>query len=406
MAITYTPNYQLAKPDRGTLEWDDEINGNFDILDITIKGLELVLLSHINNTNNPHQVTYTQVGAAPASHTHTKSSISDLETITTTPNPSAIPKSDSSGKLDLGWLKTGSGSGLDADTVDGLHATAFSIQQTISTTIPPNSTKWLRIAQSPVNIENCFGFFLASWKVSAQHGHVGFFAGCQYGHVNGTHLQQIFLSTYNDNAPHGIQQARIVYTPYYYNQYAYIELYCVNGNTTDSMTVEVKLLYPTKWSLLSPPPDGSIPENYITKSITFGYGIVTTGQIQSTIDQGTSPIVVTSTTICPNLNADKVDGYDASAFFLLGNTNQSINLFRALNQQIDTRSLELVYNTNGNLTTVYEKDGETTVKTTTLGYDSNGNLSTVTEQVGGRTITTTLNYDANGNLTGITRQVS
>jgi YD repeat-containing protein len=91
----------------------------------------------------------------------------------------------------------------------------------------------------------------------------------------------------------------------------------------------------------------------------------------------------------------------------LGANNQSINLFRALNQQIDTRSLELVYDTNdGNLTTVYEKDGETTVKTTTLEYDLNGNLSTVTEQVAGRTITTTLSYDTNGNLTGITRQVS
>jgi YD repeat-containing protein len=90
----------------------------------------------------------------------------------------------------------------------------------------------------------------------------------------------------------------------------------------------------------------------------------------------------------------------------LGANNQSINLFRALNQRIDTRSLELVYNTNGNLTTVYEKDGETTVKTTTLGYDSNGNLSTITEQVGGRTITTTLSYDTNGNLRSITRQVS
>jgi len=90
----------------------------------------------------------------------------------------------------------------------------------------------------------------------------------------------------------------------------------------------------------------------------------------------------------------------------LGVNNQSINLFRALNQQIDTRNLVLVYDTNGNLTTVYEKDGGTTVKTTTLEYDSNGNLSTITEQVGGRTITTTLSYDTNGNLTGMTRQVS
>jgi len=91
---------------------------------------------------------------------------------------------------------------------------------------------------------------------------------------------------------------------------------------------------------------------------------------------------------------------------LYGDSNQSINFFKALNQQIDTRSLELVYDASGNLTAVYEKDGETTVKTTSLEYDSNGNLSIITEQIGGRTITTTLSYDTNGNLTGITRQVS
>jgi len=90
----------------------------------------------------------------------------------------------------------------------------------------------------------------------------------------------------------------------------------------------------------------------------------------------------------------------------LGANNQSVNLFKALNQQIDTRSLELVYDESGNLVTVYEKDGETTVKTTTLEYDSSGNLSTITEQVGGKTITITLSYDTNGNLSVVSRQVS
>jgi len=105
---------------------------------------------------------------------------------------------------------------------------------------------------------------------------------------------------------------------------------------------------------------------------------------------------------------DNWDSIDSALYGKVnaGTTNQDVNLFRALNQAIDTRSLELVYDASGNLTTVYEKDSETTVKTTTLGYDSNGNLSTVTEQVGGKTITTTLSYDTNGNLTGITRQVS
>jgi len=271
MAIVYTPNYQLAKPDRGTPEWDDEINGNFDILDITIKGLELVLLSHINNTNNPHQVTYTQVGAAPTIHNHTGNQIT-----------SAVAEA------------------INADKVDGYDTSTSSTPNTVAVR-DDNGDLTARILTSTVE--------------------------------TGT-------------APISVSSITV----------------CTNLNADK----------------------------------VDGYDV----------GNSSGQIPLSNGALCTNLNSDKVDGYDASDFFLLGNTNQSINLFRALNQQIDTRNLVLVYDTSGNLTTVYEKDGETTVKTTTLTYDSNGNLSTVTEQVGGRTITTTLSYDTNGNLTGITRQVS
>ena len=33
MANTYTPNYNLAKPAKGDIDWDDELNGNFDTID-------------------------------------------------------------------------------------------------------------------------------------------------------------------------------------------------------------------------------------------------------------------------------------------------------------------------------------------------------------------------------------
>jgi hypothetical protein len=58
-------------------------------------------------------------------HTHTKSQITDLETITTTPTANAVPKADTSGKIALGWIPQGSGSNLDADKLDGLDSTAF-----------------------------------------------------------------------------------------------------------------------------------------------------------------------------------------------------------------------------------------------------------------------------------------
>lgn len=38
MANTYTPNYNLAKPAKGDLNWDDDLNGNFDILDTALYG--------------------------------------------------------------------------------------------------------------------------------------------------------------------------------------------------------------------------------------------------------------------------------------------------------------------------------------------------------------------------------
>lgn len=69
------------------------ITGKTNWYDTPSKTLE-DLNAHINNTNNPHNTTYSQVGAAPASHTHTPSQISPQ----------------------------GAGSGLDADLVDGLHA--------------------------------------------------------------------------------------------------------------------------------------------------------------------------------------------------------------------------------------------------------------------------------------------
>jgi len=51
------------------------ITGKANWYDAPSKTLE-DLNSHINNTNNPHNTTYAQVGAAPASHTHPPSQIS------------------------------------------------------------------------------------------------------------------------------------------------------------------------------------------------------------------------------------------------------------------------------------------------------------------------------------------
>lgn len=90
----------------------------------------------------------------------------------------------------------------------------------------------------------------------------------------------------------------------------------------------------------------------------------------------------------------------------LGANNQVVNLFKALNQQIDTRGVELTYDANGNLITVTEKDDATVIKTTSLSYNANSDLTTVTEQVSGKTVITTFTYDASGNLVSVSRSVA
>jgi hypothetical protein len=67
---TYTPNYNLYLPSEGETYWDDKLNNNFTIIDSTLHSLQVQINSHELRTDNPHQVTYEQVGAAPASHTH------------------------------------------------------------------------------------------------------------------------------------------------------------------------------------------------------------------------------------------------------------------------------------------------------------------------------------------------
>ncbi|MCS7242113.1 hypothetical protein, partial [Candidatus Caldatribacterium sp.] len=65
---TYTPNYNLYLPDEGELDWDEELNANFSILDTIIHNLQVQLNDHTADHQNPHRVTWQQTGALPQAH--------------------------------------------------------------------------------------------------------------------------------------------------------------------------------------------------------------------------------------------------------------------------------------------------------------------------------------------------
>jgi hypothetical protein len=106
-----------------------------------------------------------------------------------------------------------------------------------------------------------------------------------------------------------LTKARIVYHSTYSGNYAYLEVY---NSTATALVVNVQMLSSLGWSLVTPSTAGSIPTGYSNQEITFYDGIVTEGQLVSSIGTGIAPLVVSSTTTVGNLNADLLDGCHAA----------------------------------------------------------------------------------------------
>lgn len=79
MPVTYTPNLNLIKPDKGFINWDDEVNSNFDTLDTSITTNSNNISSHTSNVSNPHSTTAAQVGAIATSTKGAASGVAELD---------------------------------------------------------------------------------------------------------------------------------------------------------------------------------------------------------------------------------------------------------------------------------------------------------------------------------------
>ena len=169
----------------------------------------------------------------------------------------------------------------------------------------PATAQWYRIAQSAVDIGRNAAIFEVEWTAGGVHGFAIFSATCMYGTTVSSGVDQISYGIYSTI---GITKARVVYHTTYTANYAYLEIYL---NTATATTLSIKANDSTGWTLITPIA-GSIPAGYSSKEITFKAGVGTTGQIFSDVATGTAPLVVTSTTVVTNLNADLLDDMNTS----------------------------------------------------------------------------------------------
>ncbi len=139
MPNTYTINYNLPKPSKSDLDWDDEYHTCMDTIDSLIKAVNDHLDIHEADEENPHAVSFLKLTDTPASYTGlanrvvvVNSTASGLTTVTKVPDSDKVGgyspgnaannvlKLDSNGKVPLDNIPD-TLTGKNADLVDSIH---------------------------------------------------------------------------------------------------------------------------------------------------------------------------------------------------------------------------------------------------------------------------------------------
>ena len=172
----------------------------------------------------------------------------------------------------------GSGSGLDADLLDGYHSSSFALashthsnytpfasnSQTISKNTP--SGAWYRIATSVSGVGRNDGIFELELSITGQQ-RLSFRASSMYNYDNSIQIVKLGGSKYINDSTYYIQNVRVVYYPNTYSsQYAYVEVFVANSNTTTDATLTTRLVDAIGWNLTTGA--GSIPTNYAAKELS------------------------------------------------------------------------------------------------------------------------------------------
>jgi len=269
MATVYTPNYNLAKPDRGVTNWDDEINGNFDIIDEVLYELE----QHTTATGNPHQTTYQDVGAAPQIHTHSGDDIS---------GPVAEAR--------------------NADTTDGLHFDRHG--------------NLLRFSSDGVNFIYTGDMIAADYDTNGDKvvnaAEYAFQAG-DADTTDGFHASQNAVSS-----TLAVRDASADLTARTFVSTA--------SHGTPPLTVQSQTVVQNLNADKVDGYDASTSSTANTIAARDSNADLTARVLKSSATTGTAPISITSTTVCTNLNADMVDGKHASELTRIITSDLTLNV--------------------------------------------------------------------------------
>jgi len=132
-------------------------------------------------------------------------------------------------------------------------------------TIPANTEKWIRIAQSAINVGKNAGQFNILFSVHT-HQHKTIFVGNIYNQKRSISL--LHMQNSNNILVSNIKRVRVVYKENTYtNEYCYIELLVQNTHETAAATVSVHGIDLLGLSLTVA--DGAIPTGYTAEELSL-----------------------------------------------------------------------------------------------------------------------------------------
>jgi hypothetical protein len=275
----------------GTTNWSDAVP-------ITLSALANHASRHA--AGGPDALTPEAIGAAAADHTHPVATTSSAGFMSATDKSRLDALSSSSGLINFGKVRIGT---TDIEATEGNDRLTLASSTTQLTLTPNTTTKTVTFA---LNQGSSSG--LDADTVDGQHASA--FASATHTHPNATSSSAGFMSSSDKSKLDGIQAGAEV------NQNAFSNV--TVGSTTISATSKTDTLQLSAGSNISLTPNAS------TKTVTIAVNASSlNADMVDGYHAGNAgnQVAVSNGTLCTNLNADMVDGYHASSFASASHTH-------------------------------------------------------------------------------------